>query len=90
MGPFLDEWQAADYLGIDSDRFDELRREGTGPKGHVHPSGDVVYRREDLDNWATQGKAIVTVRDRTNVMAFPGVKVRVERRKLRKLGRGRG
>lgn len=48
--PWMNEEQAAAYLGLHQRGMQNHRREGTGPKSYK-PAGLVRYHRDDLDRY---------------------------------------
>ena len=48
--PWMNEAQAAAYLGLKQRGMQTHRREGTGPKSYM-PAGMIRYHRDDLDRY---------------------------------------
>lgn len=48
--PWMDERQAAAYLGMKQRGMQNHRRKGTGPKAYM-PGGQIRYYRPDLDRY---------------------------------------
>ena len=84
MQRWLSESNAAFYLNMVTRQLKLLRLEGGGPRHYTLPDGDIRYNSNDLDAWMEQfAGGTVYVTDRTNVVPFPGIKVRRIRRKLK-------
>ena len=57
---FLTEAEAASYLRVSRRSLQRWRYEGGGPAFHRLGPRRLAYRRKDLDDWATAGRAFST------------------------------
>jgi hypothetical protein len=84
MERWLEESMAAFYLNMETRQLRQLREDGGGPRCYTLPDGDFRYNTGDLDNWVMYAAGdMLRIEDNTNVVAFPGVKLRRRRRKLK-------
>jgi hypothetical protein len=54
----------------------DLRQRGRGPRWITLPTGDIRYTVEELDAWSRSCGLTIRVTDKTNLVAFPGVRIR--------------
>lgn len=71
------EGGAAAWVNITVKKLREMRIHGGGPVWLTLPCGDIKYRVEDLDDWACSGGDVLHVEADSNVVTFPGSRVRV-------------
>lgn len=78
----MNEQTAARFLDMAMTRLRNLRIAGTGPRWFRLPCGDVRYRVEDLDEWATNGMRsdVLHVYGAAPVVAFPGSGLKIRRK----------
>lgn len=66
--PFYSPWmtteQAASYACCSARTLENLRREGGGPVYYRQGARCVVYNKDDLDAWRSQGRAANTTAER--------------------------
>ena len=88
MYGFMDEREAARFLGLLSTDLKRLRERGGGPRYITLPTGAIRYQPDDLEAWATSTERTVRVADQSNILPFPGITVQLIRKRLpRKRGR---